>query len=140
MIRRIFALATELIYILRLLHIRGMCAGGVNHVSQSAVVVQQGAGTQMVFVKGLACPVRHKEGGLICLQQCLFPNIGVRIVNECAGLNIAVCIDVEIIPPAGNTAFHIFAVIPEVQSENGLCLAEFTDLMVHIFPLLGCGH
>ena len=45
----------------------------------------RGAGTQHVVIEGLAAAIGHKERGLIALKQRFFLDVGIGVVNECAG-------------------------------------------------------
>ncbi len=58
----------------------------------------------MILVKGLVVPVRQEQGLLQGIQEGGFPDVGAGIVDEHAGLHVAVGIDVAVIPPPGNAA------------------------------------
>ena len=73
------------------------------------------------------------------VQQTYIVDIYVGIVDKHTGLHIAFGVDVEIPPAAGDAAAHIFAVVLEVQGEDGLGGAEGADGMVHFGPLLRGG-
>ena len=60
-------------------------------------------------------------------------------MDEHAGVHIAVGVDVEVPPSAGDAAAHELAVVLEVHGENGLGGADVADLVVHVLPLLGGG-
>ena len=47
------ALAREIVHVLRLLQIGGVCAGPLHHPGQRALIVQQRAGTEQIFRKRL---------------------------------------------------------------------------------------
>ena len=79
--------------------------------------------------------ISHEDGGLQALQQRFFPDVGIRIVDKHAGIDVAVGVDMQIAPPSGDTSAHIFAVILEIHRENRLLSADITDLMIHEFPL-----
>ncbi len=57
---------------------------------------------------------------------------------EGARLYIAVRVYMQVGTPAGDTAVHIFAVIPKIHGENRFCLPELSYLVIHILSLLGC--
>ena len=65
--------------------IAGMGAGLVDDLPQLLGILQHGAGTQVVVVEGLPVVVGHEQGGAQGLQQGLFPDVGVGVVNEHAG-------------------------------------------------------
>jgi hypothetical protein len=56
------------------------------------------------------------------LQQGLLADVGVGVVDEHAGIHIAVGVDVEIAAAAGDAAAHILRVVLEVHGEQGLRL------------------
>lgn len=88
-----------------------MCAGFFYHLTEHFRILQHGAGTQMVVVKGLTIVICHENGGFQRFQQDHIPDVGVGIVDEHAGIYIAICIDVEIPPTTCNAAAYKFAVI-----------------------------
>ena len=88
-----------------------MRAGFFYHLTEHFRILQHGAGTQMVVIKGLTIVICHENGGFQRFQQGHIPDVGVGIVDEHAGIYIAVCIDVEIPPTACNAAAYKFAVI-----------------------------
>ena len=73
-----------------------------------------------------------------------FPGIG--IMDECARLDITICVDMQIAFPACDTAARfpvisgIFPVIPKIQSEDRLGFTEFSHLFIHEFTLFRCDH
>ncbi|MPM25120.1 hypothetical protein SDC9_71610 [bioreactor metagenome] len=61
------------------------------------------------------------------------------VVNECTGLHISVCVDVQVASSSGYASVYIFSVIPEIKSEQRLCLSELSYLVVHELTLRsGC--
>ncbi len=61
-------------------------------------------------------------------------------MDEHAGVAVAVGVDVEEPPPAGDTAAHILAVILEVHHKDGLGAAVLVpNLVINILPLLRRG-
>ena len=86
-----------------------MCAGLLHHLPKHFGIFQHGTGAQMILVKGLPIMIGHENGGFQRLQQRHVPNIGVGIVNEHAGVHVAIGIDMEIPPPACNASAHEFA-------------------------------
>ena len=134
------ALFRERTDVLGHLHIRGVCARLFDHGGQRAGVIQQRAGAQQIVAEGLAVAVGHEERRLEGLHERLFLDVGIGIVDEGAGLDVAVGVDVQVVAACGDAATDIFAVIPEVHREEGLGLAERAYLTVHELALLGGGH
>ena len=74
--------------------------------------------------------------------------VHVGVVDKHAGLHIALGVDVEIPPAAGDAAAHVLRVILEVHGEDGLRAAEGPDVLIHLRALLrrpalalaGCAH
>lgn len=60
---------------------------------QSSRVIQHRAGAQYVLIPGLVVVISHKQRRTVRLQQSLFADIGIRVVDEGAGLDIPVGID-----------------------------------------------
>ena len=99
--RRALALSGERVDVLRALQVRGVRAGGVHHGLQRARVVQERTGAQGVVVEGLARVVGAEQRRLQRLKDRLVPDVGVRVVDEGAGLDVAVGVDVQVArPPA----------------------------------------
>ena len=70
-------------------------------------------------------------------------NIRARIMDEHAGLRIAVRIDVEIISAARDASADEFPVILEIHGEDRLsaaAAADLTDSVINIFTLLRIRH
>ena len=84
--------------------------------------------------------IRHEHGGSQTVQQGFLPDVGIGIVDEHTGIDVAVGIDVEVSAAPGNAPAHIFAVVLEVHGKQGLGGADFPDAVVHRFPLLRIGH
>ena len=61
-------------------------------------------------------------------------------MDERAGLDVAVRVDVQIVFAARDAAARVFAVVPEVQREQRLRLTERAQLMIHELPLLRRHH
>ena len=59
-------------------------------------IIQYGTGTKQIVIEGLIPAVTHKQRGLQRLQQSLFPNVGVRIMDKRTRLDISARIDVQI--------------------------------------------
>jgi len=80
--------------------------------------------------------VGHEQRRLQRLQQGLFPDVAVAVVDKGAWLHIAVGVDVQIPPAARDAAVGVFTVVPEVQGKDGLLLPHFTHKMIHVRALL----
>lgn len=80
--------------------------------------------------------IGHKDRALEGIQQTGVMDVAVGVVNEYAGLHIAFGVDVQIAPPTGDTAAHIFRIVLEIHGEDSFALAEFSNPVVHFFPLL----
>lgn len=87
----------------------------LDHLPQALRILKHGAGPQMIAVEGLAFMILFKERALQDLKDGFIPDVGVREMDEYAGLRISVGIDVEVISSACNAAAHVLAVILEVH-------------------------
>ena len=94
----------------------------------------------MVAVEGLVVVVLHEHRPLVGFQQRGVVDVGVGVVDKGAGLDVAVGVDVQIIPASGDAALDVFPVVPEVHGEQRLGVPEPANLVVHELPLLGGGH
>ncbi len=121
------ALIVEVLYVLRGLHIRGVRACSLHHVPELFGVLQHGARPEHIVVEGLAVVVGHEQGALIGVQQPVFPDIGIRIVDEGAGLDIPVGVDVEIALAPGDAAPHELTVVLEVK-EKAPCIVFIDEI------------
>ena len=74
----------------------------------------------MVAVEGLVLTVCHEQRLLQCGQQVHLLDIGTGIMDEYAGLHISVGVDMTVVSAACDTAAHIFTIVLEVKSEDGL--------------------
>ena len=97
-----------------------MGTGGLHDFPELLRVLQHGAGAQMIVIEGLTVVIGHEDGTAHHIQQAHVPDIGVGIVDEHAGVAVAVGVDVQIPPSAGDTAADILAIVLEVHSEDGL--------------------
>ena len=68
----------------------------------------------MVAVKRLIVVICHKQRRLEGLQQTLISDVGIGVVNEGARLNIAVGVDMKVIPSARYAAVNELAVILKI--------------------------
>ena len=103
---------------------------------QSPRIVQYRTGTKHVLIPGLVVVIAHEQRRAVSLQKSLLPDIGIRVVNESAGLDISICVNVAVAPSSRDAAAHILSVVPEVYSKQRLRLAVLPDLVVHHLPLL----
>ena len=110
---------TQMLHRFGRLQIRGVCAGSVYHgyaVFPGSPTI--GQGRSIFSLKGWPSWYAIIMGGLQRLQQRLFANIGIRIVYKNAGIHIAVSVDVQIAPAAGDTAIHKLGIILEIHGEQ----------------------
>ena len=96
-----------------------MGTAAANHIAQNLGVLQHRAGTQMVAVEGLALVIFLEQGLLQAFQQALVMDVGAGVMDEYAGLHIAVGVDVSILAATGDTAVNVLAVVLEVQGVEG---------------------
>ena len=96
----------------------------------------------MVIVERLAAPVGLEQGATQRLNERVRANIGIREVDEHAGLDIACRVDMKIIAPACDAAADILGIILKIEDEHGFAgfaVAHFAQPVVHVFALLGRG-
>lgn len=77
--------------------------------------------------KGLGSPIGHEQRRLIGLQQRLFADVRIGIVDEGTGLHVAVGVDVRVAAATGDAATHRIAIVPKVHGEQGLGFAELMN-------------
>ena len=75
----------------------------------------------MVAVKRLIVVICHEKRRLVSLQQALFPDVGIGVVNESARLYVSVCVYVKVVPSSCDTAVNEFAVILKIYGKYRLC-------------------
>ena len=120
--------------------IRRLGSGFLDHNGQTARIVQHWAGAQQILIERLIDTILLEQRIFIGLQQRIRADVGVGIVHEGAGLNIAARVDMDIALAASNASADVFAVIPEIHGEQRLGFSEVPDLVVHILALIGGGH
>lgn len=106
------AFGAQIIHVFQGGYVTGVCPGFVDHFPQFFRILQHGAGPQMVFIERLTIVVCHEQGRAQCFQQSLFPDVGIGIMNEHAGIAVTVGVDVEVtaaarryIPPTYSPSF-----------------------------------
>ena len=99
--------------------LRGVGIGVFHHFAQTLGIFQHGTGLEQILVERLVIVIGHEQGRLIGFQKGLFPDVGVGIVDEGAGLDVAVGVDVQVAATAGDAAVDGLAVVLEVDGENG---------------------
>ena len=122
------------------LQVGAVGTGLVHHLFQQLGVFQHRAGTQMVLVEGLTVVVSHEQRAVQNLQNRLVVDVGVGVVDEHAGLDVARGVDVAVELAAGDAAVRELAVVLEVDGEDLLAAGETADLahtVLHIGALLG---
>jgi len=136
----LYALAAEFVDIFRTLKVCRCSTRFFHNVHELSGIVQKRARTEVVLVVWLMLAVFHEQRLLKRLQKGAGLYVAVAVVNECTGLDIAVRIDVKVSSAAGYAAVAVFAIIPEIQSEQRLGLSERAHLMIHELTLLGADH
>lgn len=58
----------------------------LHNLSQSSRVIQNRAWTEHIVVPRLIIMISHEQRRLVSLKQALFPDIGIRVVDERAFL------------------------------------------------------
>ena len=91
------AARAEGVDILRREQVGGLGSRLLDHLSQALRVFKHRARAQMVVVERLTVPICLEERTLERLDECLFADVGVRVVYEHAGLDIACGVDMEIV-------------------------------------------
>ena len=97
----------------------------------------------MIVVERLIVPISLEQRASQTLKQSFFSDVGIRKMNENAGLHVALGVDVEIVSAARNTAADIFGVVLEIHNEHGLAALRISDLakpFIHLNSLLGRGN
>ena len=128
---------------LRLLKIRGVRSGFIDHLSQHTRVLQHRARAKHVLVERLMGPVLHEQRRLQAFQNRLLMDVRIRVVNEDTRLCISIGIDVEIVSSAGNAASDKLAVILEIHRVDHLAAlvgTDLTDSVINVFTLLRARH
>lgn len=88
-----FTLGGQIPDLLGVLEVCGVGTGGLHRADKRLRVIQQRARAQVVAVSGLPGLVGLEEGALQGLQQSPFPDVGVGVVDEGAGLTVSVGVD-----------------------------------------------
>ena len=135
------ALGAEVVCTFRRLQICGLCPRLSNQLWQNVRILQHRTRPERILVKWLAVVISHKDRRMQNLQQLLFFDVGIGIVDEYARLRISVCVDMEVVPATSDTAAHIFAVVLEVKAEQTFAadhISDLPDAMIHKDPLLLC--
>ncbi len=117
----------------------GHGTGGLDHGPELFGVLKHGAGTEHIVIEGLVVVVGHEQGRAQGIQQGSVVDVAVGVMDEHTGLHIALGVDVQIVPAAGDAAVDVLGVVLEVDGEDGLVGAVFPDLMVDVGALLRAG-
>ena len=91
-----------MIHTLRALVVRADCSRLFDHGPQRLGIFQHRTGPQHILVEGLVVVIRHEERAFEGIQQAGVVDIAVGVVDEYAGLHIALGVDVQIVPSAGD--------------------------------------
>ena len=113
-----------------------MRAGGLYHSAQLLRVFEHRAGPEHVVVERLSIMVGHEERGFHRLEQRFLADVRVGIVDEHAGVHVAVGVDVQIGASASDAAADELGVVLEVHREERLLGAVAADAAVHLGALL----
>ena len=82
----------------------------------------------------------HENRALQCIQQTLFVDICIRIMNKYTRIHITICIDMQITSSTSDTSANILRIILEIHAEDCLCRTILSDLVIHLFTLLRIRH
>ena len=113
-----------------------MGTGFLYHATQTFRIFQHRTRLEHIIIKGLTVVIGHKQRRLICFQQGLFTDVGVRVMDKSARLNVTIGIDMQIVAATSNTAVYKFRIILKVNCENRLCATVFADAVIHLFTLV----
>ena len=94
------AFVAEVVYALGRLQVGAVSTGVMHHLAQKLGVLQHRAGTQVVFIEGLAVVVGHEERAAENSEDAAVVDVGVGVVDEDARFCIARRIDMEIVASA----------------------------------------
>ena len=72
----------------------------------------------MVIIERLTAPVGLEQGAAQRLNQRVCADVGIRKMDEYAGLDIARGIDVEIVASARDATADIFSVVLKIKDEQ----------------------
>ena len=86
-----------------------MGTGFLYHATQTFRIFQHRTRLEHIIIKGLTVVIGHKQRRLICFQQGLFTDVGVRVMDKSARLNVTIGIDMQIVAATSNTAVYKFA-------------------------------
>ena len=109
------AFVAEVVYALGRLQVGAVSTGVMHHLAQKLGVFQHRAGTQMVFIEGLAVVVSHEERAAENIEDAAVVDVGVGVVDEDARFCIARRIDMEIVASACDASAHKLAIVLEVH-------------------------
>lgn len=107
-----------------------------DHVLNPLGVFQHGARPQHVFVERLVVVIGLEKGTFQSLQKGVVVDVHVGVMDEHAGLHVALGVDMQVPSAAGNAAAHVLCVVLEVHAEDGLALTVGADSVVHLLALL----
>ena len=83
--------------------------------------------------------VGHEDGTPQGVQQADLADVGIGVVDEYAGVHVAVGVDVQVAVSPGNAPAHKFRVVLEVHGKEGLFRPHSADPAVDPPALFGCG-
>ena len=103
-------------------------------------VLEHGAGAQQVVVEGLSFVVRLEKRRLQRFEQAHVVDVGVRVVDEHTGLDVACGVDVQVTPPARDAAADEFSVVLEIKREQGFFRTHRANEPIEMLALLDARH
>ena len=119
------------------LEVGGLRAGLGDDLSQDLRVLQHRAGLEHVLVKRLAVVIGHEQRALQRLENGLLADVRIRVVDEHAGIDVAVRVNVEVSAAARDASADVLAVVLEVHREEALRGAVAADAVDNDLSLLG---
>ena len=115
------------------LHIRGSRPGFLHDLTKLFRILQHGAGLHHAIM------VSHEQRRAHDIQQALLADIGVGIVDECAGIGVPIGIDMQIATPTRDAAVDELRVVLEVHAEQRLAAAVIPDAAIDLGALFRRG-
>ena len=122
----------------RRFQIRGVRTGCLYHFRQFVRILQHRTRFQIIVVERHISVVCHEQRTLHSLQQCFFPNVRIRIMDEGTRIDVAVRIDVKVSSSAGNASVNVFAVILEIDDEQRIFRTILPHAVHGFHPLFRC--
>lgn len=122
------ALRTKMLHRLRRLQIRRLRTRLFHHLTQLLRILKHWTWTKHIFIKRLSIMICHENRALQCIQQTLFVDICIRIMNKYTRIHITICIDMQITSSTSDTSANILRIILEIHAED--CFVERYSLIL----------